>query len=199
MTSPFKDLRTDPDFSAWLAGLISDEVQQQLQQTWRQLSEPSPEPLPAALPLSEPAPEPITDPLQPLRSIITMVKNDPELQDKWLRRPLPDDEAEQFQQVLVIASHWDRIERLWDVFAERVKTRASPLNDAELRLMEYALSLHNRLWIDRLAELETVAAASAYNYEIHNGIGLGDTIIALWQPGLINSAGKRVRKSLVQL
>lgn len=199
MTSPFEDLRADPDFCAWLAGLIGDEVQQQLQQTWRQLSESEPEPLPVAPPLSEPAPEPIPDALQPLRSIITMVKNDPELQDKWLRRPLPDDEVEQFQQVLVIASHWDRIERLWDVFAERVKTRAVPLNDAELHLMEYALSLHNRLWIDRLAELETVAAASAYNYEIHNGVGQGDTIIALWQPGLINSAGKRVRKPLVQL
>ena len=100
MTSPFEDLRTDPDFRAWLAGLIGDEVQQQLQQAWRQLSEPSPEPLPAALPLSEPAAEPIPDALQPLRSIITMVKNDPELQEKWLRRPLPDDEAEQFQQPL---------------------------------------------------------------------------------------------------
>ncbi|GAB53745.1 MULTISPECIES: hypothetical protein [Enterobacteriaceae] len=199
MTSPFEDLRTDPYFCAWLAGLIGDEVQQQLQQAWRQLSEPSPEPLPAALPLSEPAAEPIPDALQPLRSIITMVKNDPELQEKWLRRPLPDDEAEQFQQVLVIASHWDRIERLWDVFAERVKTRAAPLNDAELHLMEYALSLHNRLWIDRLAELETVAAGSAYNYEIHNGVGQGDTIIALWLPGLMNSASKRVRKPLVQL
>ncbi|WP_439212768.1 hypothetical protein [Duffyella gerundensis] len=199
MTSPFEDLRADPDFSAWLAGLISDEVQQQLQQAWRQLSEPSPNPVPAAPQFSEPAPEPIPDALQPLRSIITMVKNDPELQEKWLRRPLSDDEAEQFQQVLVIASHWDRIERLWDVLAERVKTRAAPLNDAELRLMEYALSLHNRLWIDRLAELETVATASAYNYEIHNGVGRGDTIIALWQPGLINSAGKRVRKPLVQL
>ena len=128
-----------------------------------------------------------------------MVKNDPELQEKWLRRPLPDDETEQFQQLLVIASHWDRIERLWDVLAERAKTRAAPLDDAELRLVEYALSLHNRLWIDRLAELETVATASAYNYEIHNGVGQGDTIIALWLPGLINSAGKRVRKPLVQL
>lgn len=199
MTSPFEDLRTDPDFCAWLAGLIGDEVQLQLQQAWRQLSEPSPYPLPTVPLLSEPVPEPIPDALQPLRSIITMVKNDPELQEKWLRRPLPDDEVEQFQQVLVIASHWDRIERLWDVLAERVKTRTAPLNDAELHLMEYALSLHNQLWIDRLAELETVATASAYNYEIHNGVGQGDTIIALWQPGLINSAGKRVRKPLVQL
>ncbi|MCE0845267.1 hypothetical protein LVQ79_06835 [Buttiauxella sp. A2-C1_F] len=199
MTSPFEDLRADPDFCAWLARLIGDEVQQQLQQAWRQLSEPSSDPLPAVPLLREPAPEPISDALQPLRSIIAMVKNDPELQEKWLRRSLPDDEAEQFQQVLVIASHWDRIERLWDVLAERVKTREAPLNEAELRLVEYALSLHNRLWIDRLAELETVATASAYNYEIHNGVGQGDTIIALWQPGLINSAGKRVRKPLVQL
>ncbi|WP_313081524.1 hypothetical protein [Atlantibacter sp.] len=199
MTSPFEDLRDNPDFCAWLAELIGDEVQQQLQQAWRQLSEPSPASLPAAPPPGEPAPAPIPDALQPLRGIITMVKNDPELQEKWLRRPLPDDEAGQFQQVVVIASHWDRIERLWDVLAERAKSRAAPVNDAEQRLLEYALSLHNRLWIDRLAELETVTAASAYNYEIHNGVGQGDTIIALWLPGLINSAGKRVRKPLVQL
>lgn len=199
MTSPYKDLCADPEFCAWLAEFIGDEVQQQLQQAWRQLSEPSPAPLPAAPPLSEPEPAPKPDALQPLRGIITMVKNDPELQEKWLRRPLPDGEAEQFQQVVVIASHWDRIERLWDVLYERAKSRAAPINDAEQRLLEYALSLHNRLWIDRLAELETVAAASAYNYEIHNGVGQGDTIIALWLPGLINSAGKRVRKPLVQL
>ncbi len=199
MTSPFKDLHTDPEFRAWLAGLIVDEVQQQLQHAWRQLSETSPEPLPAAPPINEPAPEPISDALQPLRGIIAIVKNDPELQEKWLRRPLPDGEAEQFQQVIVIASHWDRIERLWDVLSERAKSRAAPVNDAEQQLLDYALSLHNRLWIDRLAELETVAAASAYNYEIHNGVGQGDTIAALWLPGLINSAGKRVRKPLVQL
>lgn len=199
MTPPFEDLHADPDFRAWLAGLISKEVQQQLQHTWRQLSETSPAPLPTAPPLSEPAPAPTPDALQPLRDIIAIVKNDPELQEKWLRRPLPDGEGEQFQQVIVIASHWDRIERLWDVLYERAKSRAAPVNDDEQRLLEYALSLHNRLWIDRLAELETVAAASAYNYEIHNGVGQGDTIAALWLPGLINSAGKRVRKPLVQL
>lgn len=199
MTPPFEDLRADPNFRAWLAGLISEEVQQQLQHAWRQLSETSPAPLPTAPPLSEPAPAPVPDALQPLRGIIAIVKNDPELQEKWLRRPLPDGEAEQFQQVIVIASHWDRIERLWDVLYERAKSRAAPVNEDEQRLLEYALSLHNRLWIDRLAELETVAAASAYNYEIHNGVGQGDTIAALWLPGLINSAGKRVRKPLVQL
>ncbi|MEX5412395.1 hypothetical protein [Atlantibacter hermannii] len=199
MTPPFEDLHADPDFRAWLAGLISEEVQQQLQHAWRQLSETSPDPLPTAPPLSEPAPAPAPDALQPLRGIIAIVKNDPELQEKWLRRSLPEGEAEQFQQVIVIASHWDRIERLWDVLYERAKSRAAPVNDDEQRLLEYALSLHNRLWIDRLAELETVAAASAYNYEIHNGVGQGDTIAALWLPGLINSAGKRVRKPLVQL
>lgn len=199
MTLSFESLRADPDFCSWLAGLIRDEAQLQLQQAWRQLSESSPEPMPVAPQPSQPEPESIPDSLKPLRNIITMVKNDPELQDKWLRRPLPDDEVEQFQQVLVIASHWDRIERLWDLLAERVKTRAAPLNDSELLLMEFALSLHNRLWVDRLAELETVAVTSVYNYEVHNGVGKGDTIIALLQPGLINSAGKRVRKPLVQL
>lgn len=199
MTSSLEELRADPEFNAWLNELISQEVARQLQQAWRQLSDHSPAPCPPPLPASEPEPDPIRDGLTPLLALIAIVKHDPELQEKWLRRPLPDDEAEQIQQVLVIASHWDCIERLWDVLADRVKRRAGPVNADEQHLLGYTLSLHNRLWIDRQAVLENVPAASAYNFEIHNGMGQGDRVAALLLPGLVNSAGKRARKPLVQL
>ena len=192
------------DEAVHLRDLIAHEVERQLQAVWLRLSHAQAHPAPAeqeAVVLQETAQkdDPLRHALSPLLSVIAFLRSDQELQEEWLRQPLSTDEGEQIQQFLAIASHWDRIERLWDILARRAKENAQATNAQALSLLEFALSVHNRLWVDRFAALEQAEPGSSYNFEIHNGTGQGDRIAQLWLPGLISNTGQRRRKPLVAL
>ncbi|WP_318357900.1 hypothetical protein [Enterobacter sp.] len=184
---------------------IAQEVDRQLTLAWQKLVTPHAHAMPAEnvrevikeVTVEVVRPDPLRAALTPLLSAVATLRDDRPLQEAWLRGPLSDDEAEQIQQVLAIASHWDRIERLWDVLAVRAKEGS--LTPDVFALLTFAISLHNRLWVDRFALLENVEAGCAYNFEMHNGTGTGERIARQLLPGLINNAGKRCRKPLVLL
>ncbi|WP_318369227.1 hypothetical protein [Enterobacter sp.] len=184
--------------TAHLRTLISDEVSRQLQAAWLTLGKAQESVSPEVM-KEEPVADSLRCTLSPLLTVLDVLRRDSALEGEWLRQPLPVDEGEQIQQFLAISSHWERIERLWDILARRAKAEGRAASGEELMLLEFTLSVHNRLWVDRFAQLEQVDVGCAYNFEIHNGTGHGEHIAQLWLPGLISNTGQRRRKPLVEL
>jgi hypothetical protein len=175
MTSPFKQLLDDPDFRVWMADLVEASVREQ----FRKLSEmpvetrSQPDPNPAvnpdqALPVEGAQQH---DRLSELFAMVALIRNDTELQQRFLRQELAPDEDSQVEQLLTVASHWERIEILWDTLKTRILASESPLSTDEQRLLNFVLRCHNRLWVDHAASLILVSEGEQYNYEKHFSVG----------------------------
>lgn len=203
MTSPFQQLQDDPQFTAFVTSI----VRTQLRAEFKTLSEsqdhtgvacddPEPNQPGALMPASEPT---LQARLPAIFNVISLLSADKELQNRFLRRELAQDEEQQVEQILTISSHWERIEILWDTLKERVIERELPISEAEQGMLEFVLGCHNRLWVDRTASFVRAIEGEQYNYEKHFSVGQGDKVTALLLPGLLNSAGRLSRKPVVMV
>ena len=204
MISPFQELQNDPQFKIFLADIIRTELRIQFKNLSEQPSNIQVDQEGKIDTQSMQAPPKVIEPtlrdkLPDLFGVIDLLNNDEVLQKRFLRNSLAQNEEQQIEQVLTIASHWERIEILWDILKERVIKSQQPLLATEQRVLEYVLSCHNRLWVNREASFIGVSEGEEYNYEKHFAVGLGDRVNTQLLPGLLNTAGKLSRKPVVTL
>lgn len=178
---------------------------------------------------STPAPESVPAPVDPLRqqlapelALLAQVQADAELATVLLGRPAQGnaaaDEADaadaaeadtgettegrQLLRLIARAAQWDLVEKLWEALNKRCKQAQAPATPAELNALQMAVALHNLRWQDRQARLLPAEAGERYNFEAqqrgNKGSG-GDTIRALWLPGLQSANGEQSRKALVEV
>jgi len=155
----------------------------------------APTPLaPAALP----PPDPLHQQLAPELALLHALRADAELATAWLGATA-EDEGRQLTRLIACAAQWDLLSDLWEKLAARCKQAQRAASAAEMQILRGALTLHNLRWQGRQAQLAEVATGTPYDYERHQrGSATGDTVRALWLPGLINAGGQLHRKPLVQ-
>lgn len=177
-------------------------------------------------PASESAPvDPLRQQLAPELALLAQVQADAELATVLLGRPAQGnaaaDEADaadaadaaeadtgettegrQLLRLIARAAQWDVVEKLWEALNKRCKQAQAPATTAELNALQMAVALHNLRWQDRQARLLPAEAGERYNFEAqqrgNKGSG-GDTIRALWLPGLQSANGEQSRKALVEV
>lgn len=136
--------------------------------------------------------------LAPELALLRAVQADTELASEWLSGQ-PESEGQQLLRIVVCAAQWDLLSDLWEKLANRCKQEQRAANPDELHILRGTLALHNLRWQGRQAQLAEVAAGTAYDYERHQrGTPTGDSVRALWLPGLVNAGGQLHKKPLVQ-
>ena len=101
--------------------------------------------------------------------------------------------------LIAIASQWDRLLLLWDRLAARCKDEQRSASSTEQRILTRSLELHNLVWQEHQASLQTVQAGASFDPLLHErGTLHGDAVSEQWLPGLRNAAGQLQRKPLVR-
>lgn len=166
--------------------------------------QPDPEPLPMTEAPVDPTPAPpavVADPLRqalsgPLR-LHALLERDDALCLAWLGKPLAADGAG-LTRLIAYASHWDRIEALWDVLAQRCKHDQRAATPNEVAIVGECVHIHNLLWEGRQASTVPAAAGDGFDFGVHErGNAAGQAVRECWLPGIKNAAGQLRKKTLV--
>lgn len=131
--------------------------------------------------------------------LVKLLQAQPSLAHAWLKE-LPTAEGELAVKVIAAVAVWRGIEALWDCLAHISKQQKQPVIQQQQQLLDAALALHQTLTGDTASALvsaELDARYDAAQYERCCGRS-GQTITQQCLPGLRNSDGKLVRKSLVK-
>ena len=131
--------------------------------------------------------------------LVKLLQAQPSLAHAWLKE-LPTAEGELAVKVIAAVAVWRGIEALWDCLAHISKQQKQPVIQQQQQLLDAALALHQTLTGDTASALvsaELDARYDAAQYERCCGRS-GQTIAQQCLPGLRNSDGKLVRKSLVK-
>ncbi|KPY31466.1 hypothetical protein ALO52_200157 [Pseudomonas syringae pv. primulae] len=130
------------------------------------------------------------------RELLSWINADAELKDAWLSVEEPAER--QLVRLIATAAQWDRLLLLWDRFADRCKNEKRKASPTELNILGRSLDIHNLIWQERQANLQTARTGTAFDPLLHErGQLKGDTVSAQWLPGLRNAAGQLQRKPVV--
>lgn len=141
--------------------------------------------------------EKLPNSVNPMLDIVSVVKQDEELNRQWLDNV--NDQGLQLIKLTAILSQWDQIDRLWDKLASRCKNDKRPPTPQEKQLLEKAVETYNLTLNSRQASLATGELGGSYDYEKQQrGLPTGDKVVAEWLPALVNAAGTVVKKPLVE-
>lgn len=174
--------------STLLALLESDD---QVQQAVRQLFA-----LPPSPDTREPAAVIEHQSFGPERELLDWINTDPALKNAWLSVDEPVER--QLVRLIATASQWDRLLLLWDRLAARCKNEQRGASSSEQKILSRSLELHNLVWQEHQASLQTVQTGTSFDPLSHErSTLLGDAVSEQWLPGLRNAAGQLQRKPLV--
>lgn len=182
-------LRHDPDLRSLIAGIACQPGLEPVG-----MDEP---PVVSAPEAPSTAPDPLRTALSgPLR-LHALVERDEALCLAWLAAPLAAD-GSGLTRLIANASHWDRIEALWDVLAQRCKHAQRAATPDETAIVGECVRIHNLLWEGRQAITVPATAGDGFDFGIHErGNAAGQAVRQSWLPGLKNAAGQLRKKTLV--
>lgn len=131
-------------------------------------------------------------------TLLNAVKADEELAAKWLRLDADENEARQLVRLLAVIGHWDEVQDLWSLLAERCKHHQRAATLTERGILNAALSLHNLRYRDRAAQTVGVEIGVPFDpKQMERATAKGSTVTAVWWPGLENAAGQLQKRTLV--
>lgn len=189
-TTPQHGMDDDEDDNDDERGMLAPPLRPIAQTTTARISAVAPAPV---------AVDPLRQQLAPELALLHAVRADTDMAVTWLGAAADEDEGRQLLRVVVCAAQWELLSELWEKLASRCKQDQRAANAAELAMLRAALALHNLRWHGREAQLAEVAAGTPYDYDRHQrGTPSGDTVRALWLPGLVNAGGQLHKKPLVQ-
>ncbi|MGI9213734.1 MAG: hypothetical protein ACR2HF_14790 [Methylococcaceae bacterium] len=185
-------LKNDPDIRSIMYELVSEKLQES------PIAKNNPTTAPA-ITNPDPSSETLRQQLTPQLKLLKLIQADSELCGDWLGGKT-ETEGQQLVRLIAIAAQWDRIGLLWDRLKNRCQTENRPCNESEQAILDGMLAIHNLIWNgNRTAKLATVSTGTIYDYTQHLRVNpMGETIKALWLPGLINVAGTLQKLSLVE-
>lgn len=143
-------------------------------------------------------PDPLRKEMLPELALLQLVKADTELCLAWLGEA-PETEGRQLVRLIAVASQWDHVLQLWECLAGRCKKDKRSATPDERQILQVSVELHNLIWHEAAARLESVEMGVDYDYRVHErGTPQGDKVSAEWLPGLFNAAGELQKKPLVR-
>ena len=119
-------------------------------------------------------------------------------QEPALAQILLPNQSNNIKQLVVNASQWNNILRIWDELAVAVKSQQRAISQNQKVILLHCLKLFNLTLSNRQVRLDSPEVGDSYDYEIHEQVmGDGDSITQVLLPSLCNAGDERVRPALV--
>ena len=119
-------------------------------------------------------------------------------QEPALAQILLPNQSTNIKQLIVNASQWNNILRVWDELAVAVKSQQRAISQNQKVILLHCLKLFNLTLSNRQVRLDSPEVGDSYDYEIHEQVmGDGDSITQVLLPSLCNAGDERVRPALV--
>ena len=119
-------------------------------------------------------------------------------QEPALAQILLPNQSTNIKQLIVNASQWNNILRVWDELADAVKSQQRAISQNQKVILLHCLKLFNLTLSNRQVRLDSPEVGDSYDYEIHEQVmGDGDSITQVLLPSLCNAGDERVRPALV--
>lgn len=110
-----------------------------------------------------------------------------------------NDTSTQFIRFIAKAGEWDQVIKIWDLLASRCKADQRSATDQEQLILEQILAIHNLTSFRLQASLSSCDIGTRYDYKkMERGNPTGDSVQAIWLPGLVNAGGTSVKNVLVK-
>ena len=121
-------------------------------------------------------------------------------QEPALAQILLPNQSTNIKQLIVNASQWNNILRVWDELANIIKCQQIAISDNQMKILLHCLKLFNLTLSNRQVRLDSPEVGDSYDYEIHEQVmGDGDSITQVLLPSLCNAGDERVRPALVAI
>lgn len=121
-------------------------------------------------------------------------------QEPALAQILLPNQSNNIKQLIVNASQWNNILRVWDDLANIIKCQQIAISDNQMNILLHCLKLFNLTLSNRQVRLDSPEVGDSYDYEIHEQVmGDGDSITQVLLPSLCNAGDERVRPALVAI
>lgn len=137
---------------------------------------------------------------KPIPPELTLLRSDPDLAQRLDLPDLPSDDTQALIQTVAVLAQHENLERLWSALKDRCEADNRPASAPERALLETTLAWHNHNWRTRPYRLMEVTPSSAYHFENHlrsRQTPTGETVASLVLPGIADSSGKPLCKTLV--
>ena len=119
-------------------------------------------------------------------------------QEPALAQILLPNQSTNIKQLIVNASQWNNILRVWDELANIIKCQQIAISQNQKVILLHCLKLFNLTLSNRQVRLDSPEVGDSYDYEIHEQVmGDGDSITQVLLPSLCNAGDERVRPALV--
>lgn len=132
--------------------------------------------------------------------VLLMLRHDTALTSRLGLNDLPDDTTNALIHAVAVLAQLSSIERLWEALKERCDREKRPANIEETDLLATTLTWHNHNWATKPYTMQTPKAGERFDFATQQrpaSTPSGETIMALWLPGIADGTGKQVKKPLV--
>lgn len=131
---------------------------------------------------------------------LALLRQDSTLAQRLDLADLPADASAALIRVVAVLAQMNSIERLWDALKENCERDRRPASAEETALLQNALDWHNHNWSRRPYALHRPRTGDSFDYSKEQRAAAspsGDTLSAVWLPGIVAGSGNVQKKALV--
>ena len=131
---------------------------------------------------------------------LALLRQDSTLAQRLDLADLPADASAALIRVVAVLAQMNSIERLWDALKENCERDRRPASAEETALLQTALDWHNHNWSRRPYTLHRPRSGDSFDYgkeQRATASPSGDTLNAVWLPGIVAGSGHVQKKALV--
>lgn len=133
-------------------------------------------------------------------SELALLRGDVELAQRLELADLPDDDTQALIRTVAVLSQMNNIERLWDVLKAACERESRPAHAEESALLQSAVDWHNHNWRTKPFALHRPNDGKHFDFSKEQRAAStpsGDTVSAVWLPGIVTGTGTVQKKALV--
>lgn len=131
---------------------------------------------------------------------LALLRQDSALAQRLDLADLPADTSAALIRVVAVLAQMNSIERLWDALKENCERERRPASAEETALLQNALDWHNHNWSRRPYTLHRPRTGDSFDFSKEQRAAAspsGDTLSAVWLPGIVAGSGNVQKKALV--
>ena len=131
---------------------------------------------------------------------LALLRQDSTLAQRLDLADLPADASAALIRVVAVLAQMNSIERLWDALKENCERERRPASAEETALLQNALDWHNHNWSRRPYALHRPRTGDSFDFSKEQRAAAspsGDTLSAVWLPGIVAGSGHVQKKALV--
>lgn len=131
---------------------------------------------------------------------LALLRQDSTLAQRLDLADLPADASAALIRVVAVLAQMNSIERLWDALKENCERDRRPASAEETALLQNALDWHNHNWSRRPYTLHRPRTGDSFDFSKEQRAAAspsGDTLSAVWLPGIVAGSGHVQKKALV--